>query len=77
MKYAKIEEGTPPAYGMAHTADVFLVDAAGRLRARFPFGTTAEAMAGFLRGLLAETPVAAVPPRSGDGPGIGATPTAT
>jgi hypothetical protein len=49
---------------MAHTADVFLVDAAGRLRARFPFGTTPETMAGFLRTLLAEAPVAAVPPRA-------------
>ena len=27
---------------MAHTADIFLVDAQGMLRARFPFGTAAE-----------------------------------
>ena len=39
VKYAKVDEGSDDGYGMAHTADVFLVDAAGRLRARFPFGT--------------------------------------
>ena len=62
VKYARIEEGTPPAYGMAHTADVFLVDAAGRLRARFPFGTDAEPIAALLRRLLREAPVAAAVP---------------
>ena len=65
VKYAKVEEGGAGDYGMAHTADVFLVDAAGRLRAKFPFGTTAEAMASVLRGLLAETPVRAAAGRSG------------
>jgi protein SCO1/2 len=64
VKYARIEEGTPPAYGMAHTADVFLVDAAGRLRARFPFGTEPGPIASVLRTLLAETPVAAASPRA-------------
>ena len=29
MKYAKVDEGDRDGYGMAHTADVFLVDAAG------------------------------------------------
>jgi hypothetical protein len=65
VKYAKVEaEPGETGYGMNHTADVFLVDAQGRLRARFPYGTTAATMAQYLGNLLAETPVAAVPPRS-------------
>ena len=62
VKYAKVEEGTPPDYGMAHTADVFLVDAAGRLRAKFPFGTKAEAIAAFLRRLEGEAALAVADP---------------
>ena len=60
VKYAKIDEGTDDGYGMAHTADVFLVDAAGNLRARFPFGTEAGPITAEVTGLLAET--AAAPP---------------
>ncbi len=41
VKYARVETGVAGAYSMAHTADVFVVDAGGRLRAHFPFGTTA------------------------------------
>jgi protein SCO1/2 len=78
VRYAKVDaEPGETGYGMAHTADVFLVDAAGRLRARFPFGTPAESIAGFLRTLLSETPVAAVPPRATPGPSAAATPAAT
>ena len=50
---------------MAHTADIFLVDAQGMLRARFPFGTAAEPMIEAVRALLAETPpqaAASAPP---------------
>ena len=54
VKYAKIDEGTDDGYGMAHTADVFLVDAAGTLRARFPFGTEAGPITAEVTGLLAE-----------------------
>ena len=56
VKYAKVDEGSPGGYAMAHTADVFLVDAQGRLRARFPFGTGPEPIAAAVRELLAETP---------------------
>ena len=49
VKYAKIDEGSADGYGMAHTADVFLVDAAGSLRARFPFGTEPGPIAAELR----------------------------
>jgi protein SCO1/2 len=56
VKYAKVDEGSPGGYAMAHTADVFLVDAQGRLRARFPFGTAPEVITATVRDLLAETP---------------------
>ena len=62
VKYARIDEGSAAGYAMAHTADVFLVDAAGRLRARFPFGTEAGPIAMSLHALLDETPVALASP---------------
>ncbi len=59
VKYATVEaEPGETGYGMAHTSDVFLVDAAGRLRARFPFGTPPETIAAYLGDLLREAPVA-------------------
>lgn len=60
VKYAKVDTGVADGYAMSHTADVFLVDGAGNLRARFPFGTTDEAMAATLRAVIAD-PMAAVP----------------
>ena len=78
VRYARVDaDPGETGYGMAHTADVFLVDAAGRLRARFPFGTPADTIAGFLRNLLRETPVAAVPPRATPAPSPVATPVGT
>jgi protein SCO1/2 len=75
VKYAK-EEAEPgeEGYGMAHTADVFLVDAAGRLRARFPFGTESGPMIAAVRGLLDEVPVAEVrtPAAGSDAPAASA-----
>lgn len=56
VRYAKVETGSAGGYSMAHTADVYLVDAQGRLRAHFPFGTQAEPIAASLASLLAETP---------------------
>jgi protein SCO1 len=58
VQYAKVETGATADYAMSHTADVFLVDAAGNLRARFPFGTEAAAMAETYRAVVA-SPVAA------------------
>jgi protein SCO1/2 len=57
IRYARVETGDPNAYSMAHTADVFLVDAAGMLRARFPFGTEPEPMTAVLREVVATTQV--------------------
>jgi protein SCO1/2 len=56
VKYAKIETGSAGGYAMAHTADTYLVDAQGRLRAVVPFGTEAAVIAEQVEKLLAETP---------------------
>ncbi len=63
VQYAKVETGVAGAYAMSHTADVFLVDAAGMLRASFPFGTSSEAMTAVLRAVVA-TPLATEAPTS-------------
>ena len=62
VKYARIDQQSDGGYAMAHTADLFLVDAQGRLRARFPFGTSAEPIAALVKQLLAETPAPTDPP---------------
>ncbi len=66
VKYARIEQESAAGYAMAHTADIFLVDAQGMLRARFPFGTAAEPMIEAVRALLAETPPQAAAPAGPD-----------
>jgi protein SCO1 len=52
VKYAREAPDTSGGYGMSHTADVFLVDGAGLLRARFPFGTQSGAMTAVVRNVL-------------------------
>jgi protein SCO1 len=50
VRYARVDR-VDGSYSMSHTADVFLVDRAGMLRAVFPFGTTArdiETVLGYL-----------------------------
>ena len=59
VRYARVEGATPDTYAMSHTADVYLVDANGMLRARFPFGTEAPAMTAVLREVVATTTAAA------------------
>ncbi len=44
VTYARIDTGSASGYGMAHTAEVYLVDADGLLRAHYPFGTAAPAI---------------------------------
>ncbi len=61
VRYARVEGTTPANYSMAHTADVFVVDANGMLRARFPFGTEAPAMTAVVREVVATTQVAVSP----------------
>jgi protein SCO1/2 len=62
VKYARVETGSPNGYSMSHTADVYLVDTAGRLRANFPFGTDAATMIGTIRAMEASTPARGSPP---------------
>ncbi|HEU4673020.1 MAG TPA: SCO family protein [Candidatus Limnocylindrales bacterium] len=44
VRYARVEGSDPGAYMMSHTANVYLVDRTGTLRATFPFGTDSPAM---------------------------------
>lgn len=76
IAYAKIENSSANGYAMGHTADVFLVDADGRLRARYPFGTEAAPIVEGIRTLGAGSGSAAA--SSGTGTAAGsATPAAT
>lgn len=50
---------TPPTYLVHHTASVFLIDAAGRLRVMAPFGTPSEDVLHDVRLLLADAAEAA------------------
>ncbi len=61
VRYARVETDIPGAYSMSHTADVYLVDAGGMLRAHFPFGTSSDAMAAVLRSVVATPERAAAP----------------
>lgn len=61
VRYAKVDEGDPANYSMSHTADVFIVDAAGQYRGRFPFGTPATTMTEVLRDVAATTVAVASP----------------
>jgi len=54
VQYAKVDEGDPTNYSMSHTATVRLVDAAGLVRATFPFGATRDQMAAALRDVVAD-----------------------
>ena len=76
VQYARIDQDSAGGYAMAHTADIFLVDAQGMLRARFPFGTPAEPMIEAVRALLAEAPAPTTPPAAVTSPGVSAPPSA-
>jgi protein SCO1/2 len=70
VRYAKVATDTPGEYSMAHTADVYVVDPSGTLRARFPFGTTAAQMLETLRlvRLTAAGATPVVPPATSAAP---------
>jgi protein SCO1/2 len=57
VTYAREDIAANGSYGMSHTTDVYLVDAAGMLRARFPYGTEADVMTAVAREVSA-TPTA-------------------
>ncbi|MDP2350037.1 MAG: SCO family protein [Chloroflexota bacterium] len=65
VKYARIETDSANGYAMAHTADIFMVDGQGMLRAHFPFGTPADPIAATLQSLLAETATGTPSPTAG------------
>lgn len=67
VDYARIDTGSAAGYAMAHTADVFLVDAQGLLRARFPFGTEPGPIAAAVADL---EPVAVASPSSAPTDGL-------
>jgi protein SCO1/2 len=46
VDYARVDTRSASGYTMAHTADVTFIDAAGLVRARFPFGTDATEISG-------------------------------
>lgn len=75
VRYARVETGVADAYSMAHTADVYLVDAGGMMRAHFPFGTSSEAMIAVLRTVEA-TPAATPPAPTASTPVATGVPTA-
>ena len=84
VRYARVEEGAATGYAMAHTADAFLVDAAGMLREVIPFGSGPQVMADRVADVVAhpaQTPDVAVAnasptpstgPAGGDGMSAGA-----
>jgi protein SCO1/2 len=45
VRYARVETSSKAGYTMSHTADLFLIDAAGQLVHSFPFGTPAADIA--------------------------------
>jgi protein SCO1/2 len=78
VKYARIDQQSDGGYAMAHTPDLFLVDAEGFIRATFPFGTGSEPITAAVAELLAETPPPSDPPAMPSSePGAGSTPAAT
>ena len=77
VRYAKVDTGDPAAYTMSHTADVFLVDAAGRISARFPFGTDAPTMTAVIDAVDPPPGVASEPPGPTSAPSPTAAPTPT
>jgi protein SCO1 len=70
VRYARVDSGDPAAYSMSHTADVFLVDDAGTLRAHFPFGTGSDVMAAAIRTIGLDQRIA-VDGRSAPAPSLG------
>jgi protein SCO1 len=68
VKYARIETDSANGYAMAHTADIFLVDARGMIRDHFPFGITAEPIAAELEALMKEAPAVTHAPAGSGSP---------
>lgn len=70
VRYARVDTGVANGYSMSHTADQYLVDATGRLRARFPFGTDPNAITAVLRLVAATTNAPETPAAGSPGPPV-------
>jgi protein SCO1 len=78
VQYARIDNGSANGYAMAHTADAFLVDAAGRLRDRIWFGAGPDVFVDRIASLAARPlPGDAASPGPVASPPASATPAAT
>jgi protein SCO1/2 len=77
VRYARVDTGDPNAYTMSHTADVFVVDGAGRYRAKLPFGSEPATIAAVLREVVATTvePTPPASPTAAPNPSIAPSPT--
>lgn len=53
VKYARVETTSTAGYTMSHTAELYLIDANGRYRMAYPFGTEAAEIVGDLEQLPA------------------------
>ena len=53
VKYARVETTSTSGYTMSHTADIYLIDAEGRYRLAYPFGTPAAEIVADLESLNA------------------------
>lgn len=54
VTYARVDTGSASGYAMAHTAEIYLIDADGRLRAHYPFGVAPADVVRDLRTLSTE-----------------------
>jgi protein SCO1/2 len=52
--YSRLDTTSAGGYAMAHTAELYLIDARGRLRSHYPFGTDAAEIVRDLEALAAE-----------------------
>jgi protein SCO1/2 len=73
--YARVEGETPDTYSMTHTANVYLVDQQGLLRAVFPFGTQPAPMIQTIQRVLATPASTVYPPTSLPTPPVSTAPT--
>jgi protein SCO1/2 len=54
VTYARVDTDSAGGYSMAHTAEIYLIDARGRLRAHYPFGVAAADIVRDLQHLATE-----------------------
>ena len=75
IQYARIDGSSANGYSMAHTADAFLLDAAGNLRHQIWFGAGPDVFVDRVTALAAETPVPPAVTPAPSAPLVAAVPT--